>query len=113
MRVAMKDISIYFSEDTEVSEYEAINKGYRIDVYVKVRENIFNVSVYTLTRLQQDFQHECEEYGYYHGEPNLILVREANRNEIICTINVLFRQKYFERIMPLECLNVSEMVEVQ
>ena len=108
----MESLSIFFSADTEVTEYEAINKGYRIDVYVKIDENVYNLSVYTLVRLQQDFETEWETYGFYSPDPNIVLVRETKKNEIINTVNILFRQKFFEKIKPLDSINVSEMVKI-
>lgn len=49
-------INIYFGEDNDLSEWEAINKGWRKDVYVFINESIFNLNVYTPTRLLQDFE---------------------------------------------------------
>jgi hypothetical protein len=33
--MSMNEIDVYFLDDSELAEYEAISKGYRIDVYVK------------------------------------------------------------------------------
>ena len=33
----MQIIEIFFSDDSELAEYEAVNKGYRADVYVRIR----------------------------------------------------------------------------
>lgn len=106
------NLDIYFSEDSEVAEYEALSKGYRIDVYVKIDENVFNLSVYTLIRLQQDFDTECETYGFYTPDPNIIFVKEVKKNEIITTVNRLFEQKFFEKLKPLDRIDVLEMVRI-
>ena len=109
----MEQMMIYYSMDTELTEYEAINKGYRVDVYAVIGEDVYNLRVYTLTRLQQDFEVECETYGFYSVEPNLVLVRDANRNEIINTVNELYRQKYFESIKPMKDGDISGYTRVQ
>jgi len=109
----MERPDIYFSADTDLSEYESVNKGYRIDVYVKISEMVFNLRVYTLIRLQQDFESEWVSYGYYIAEPNLVLVREANKEEIVNTVNELYRQNYFSNIKSTDTVDVSKLVKIQ
>ena len=109
----MEKVIIYFTADTELSEYEAINKGYRVDVYAVVGKEVFNLRVYTLVRLQQDFESECETYGYYSIEPNLVLVRDANKDEIINTIDELGKQNYFESIKPMKDGDISGYVRIR
>lgn len=108
----MNKIDIYFSDDSELGEYEAINKGYRLDVYIKINDNLFNVRVYTMIRLQQDFESEIESYGYYAVEPNLILVKDSSREEIISTVANVYEQKYFEEIKPLENFDIGNLKKV-
>ena len=109
----MEQMNIYFSMDTELSEYEAINKGYRVDVYAAIGKDIFNLKVYTLTRLQQDFETECETNGFYSVEPNLVLVRDADKDEIINTIDELYRQRYFESLKPMKAGDISGYTRVR
>ena len=109
----MESLSIYFSEDTEWTEFEATNKGYRIDVYAKIGGSIFNLRVYTLVRLQQDFETDWETAGSYLAEPNLVLVRDTNKEEIISTVNELYRQKFFEHIKPADDIDILKLVKVQ
>lgn len=108
----MNEFNIYFSDDSELAEYEATNKGYRTDVYVKIRRNIFNLNIYAMIRLQQDFESEIESYGFYASEPNLVLVKDANRAEIIETIKKLYEQKYFEGIKPVEHIEITDLTKV-
>ncbi|WP_342565753.1 hypothetical protein NST84_11780 [Paenibacillus sp. FSL R7-0345] len=91
----MSEIKVYFLEDTELAEYEAVNKGFRLDVYVKIADELFNVAVYDIVRLQQDLELEVENYGYYSVDPNLILVSEVNKDKIVHTIENLYKQNYF------------------
>ena len=108
----MSDFSIYFSDASELAEYEATNRGYRTDVYVRSDNNVFNVKVYAMIRLQQDFESEIESYGFYASEPNLVLVKDANKAEIIETIKKLYEQKYFEEIKPVEHIEINQLVKV-
>ena len=109
----MDELRIYFSDDTELIEYEAIMKGYREDVYVYLKENVYKMSVYTLIRLQQDFDTELQMSGYYSVEPNLILVKETSKFEITRTINKLFSQGYFQRINGTNSIDLSQMIKIQ
>lgn len=109
----MSDINIYFSDDSELVEYESSSRGYRTDVYVEINNNIFNVRVYAMIRLQQDFESEIESYGFFAIEPNIILVKDANKEEIVSTIIKLNEQKYFEEIKSLENVDISKFKKVQ
>ncbi|MDR0490698.1 MAG: hypothetical protein LBH28_05580 [Oscillospiraceae bacterium] len=110
----MQSISIYLSDNSDLAEYEAINKGYRVDVFVKVGNGFFNLRIYTLTRLQQDFETEFEADGFYSVEPNLVLVNDTNRTEIINTINQLQKQKYFEHIKEsIDSIDISKLAKIQ
>lgn len=54
--------------------------------------------VISLLRLQQDFETELEDSGYYLSEPNTILVKEASKKEIEDIITQMYRCKYFQRL---------------
>lgn len=108
----MEQIEVYFLDDSDLAEFEAIQKGYRSDVYVKIVNNYFNVKVYDLIRLQQDFDDEIKSDGYYLIEPNLILVTEVNREKIKFTVCELYKQKYFNNLKPLENIDIPELKKV-
>ena len=103
----MEQIEIYFSEDNELTEYEAINKGYRNDVYIKINMNIFKVNIYDSVRLIQDFETEIENYGYFSIEPNIILVKEVKKEEIVKIIAYLYNEKYFNSIKPISDFDIK------
>lgn len=109
----MSELNIYFSDDSELAEYEALSRGYRTDVYVKIDSNIYNLKIYAMVRLQQDFESEIQSYGFYASEPNLILVKEANKEEVIETIKKLYEQKYFEEIKPVEHIEINQLIKVE
>jgi len=109
----MTDIEIFFEEDSDWSELESANKGYRLDVYVKIRQNTYHMSVYTIVRLQQDFETEMTEEGFYLPDPNIVLVENSNKLEIISTINWLVELGYFTHLKCSDKVNISALVKVQ
>ncbi|NLW46988.1 MAG: hypothetical protein GXY86_06595 [Firmicutes bacterium] len=98
----MEQLEVFVLDNSELAEFEAINKGYRNDVYIRKDGKYYQVNVYHILRLQQDFQSEIEDYGYYAIDPNLILVKEVSNKEIIQTIIFLNRQMYFDEIKPVK-----------
>ncbi|MBT2289166.1 hypothetical protein J7E73_08475 [Paenibacillus albidus] len=104
----MENLKIFFLEDTELAEYEAINKGYRNDAYVKVLNTLFNVKVYDIVRLQQDFESEIKSYGYYSIEPNLILVEEVSKEQIELVVKKLYEQQYFDNLKPINDIKLID-----
>ncbi len=98
----MEEIKVTFEDDTELAEFEAISKGYRNDVYVTIDKSIFNVAIYSMVRLQQDFESEVNNYGFYSIDANLILVKETSRKEIVEVIKNLYEDGYFKKIKLLK-----------
>lgn len=120
----MNILEIFFSEDSELSEFDAINKGCRLDVFVKMHRAIYHVRIYTLIRLQQDFDDAMEEEGYYYPDPNMILVKETSKEEIISAIKWLSEQGYFsqlkilsdadiDRLMRFQNIDIEKLVKIQ
>ena len=109
----MDNLEIFFSEDSELSEFEAINKGCRLDVFVKMHQAIYHVRLYTFIRLQQDFEDAIEEDGYYCPDPNIILIKEANKEEIVSAIKWLSKQCYFSQLKNLSGVDVDRLMKFQ
>ena len=103
MYTESEEIEILYEDDTELAEFEAKCKGYRSDVIVKIGDKEYKVYVTSMLRLQQDFEMEFEDVGYYSPEPNMILVRETTKKEIEDTILKVYRDGYFERIKANAC----------
>lgn len=108
----MDNIEIYFEEDSDLVEFESESKGYRNDVFVKEHNLIYKLNVYSMIRLQQDFESEIESYGYYAIEPNLVLVHDVKREVIIDTILKLKNQNYFSEILATKEIKVEELIKV-
>lgn len=98
----MSDYTVIFTDNTELAEYEAVNKGYRNDVFVKINEDYYNLRVYDIVRLKQDFESEVEEYGYYSIEPNLVLVTEVTTDNVFKIISQLYEDGYFKHLKPVD-----------
>ncbi|WP_059051195.1 hypothetical protein [Paenibacillus senegalimassiliensis] len=107
----MENLKIIFIDNTDLAEFEASNKGYRNDIYVKISNKVYNLRAYDLVRLQQDFKSELEEYGYYSIEPNLVLVKEVSRECIYLTIEKLYEQKFFEDLKPIDDYRVIDFFD--
>ena len=103
---------IYFSEDSEASEFEAVSRGWRNDVYVLIEKALFHLHIYTPERLVQDFKIELECYDYYQVESNLVLVVSADKETIISTILHLYADDYFKEIKPLENMPTNLLIKI-
>ena len=91
-------IKIIFENDTELAEFEAINKGYRNDVIVVIGEKKYRMYITSPVRLQQDFESEQQECGFYMEEPNTLLIKEVSKEEIEKLITEMYQCNYFERL---------------
>ena len=92
------NIEIIYEDDTELAEYEAFDKGYRSDIIVKIGNKKYKIYVVSMLRLQQDFEMEYKDSGYYLSEPNTILVKETSKKEIKDIITQMYECKYFQRL---------------
>lgn len=92
------NLEIIYEDDTELAEYEALHKGYRGDIIVKIGNKKYKIYITSMLRLQQDFATEQEDSGYYLSEPNTILVEETSKKEIEDIINKMYKCKYFQRL---------------
>jgi len=109
----MTKVEIFFSEDSEWTEFDVVNKGWRGDVWVKIHQATYRVCAFTLLRLQQDFDFTMEESDFYVPDPNLFFVKETSKEEIINTINYLVEQKHFSNFKCLDNLDTNMLVKVQ
>jgi len=89
---------IIYEDDTELAALEAVERGYRSDVSVKIGEKKYKVCIMSMIRLQQEFEAERQYYGYYCAEPNMLLVEDVTREEIEKVIKAAFEEKYFEKL---------------
>ncbi|MBD5144218.1 MAG: hypothetical protein HDT22_11570 [Ruminococcus sp.] len=102
-------ITIYFSLDDELSEFEAINKGYRNDVYAVIDKKIFQLNIYTPIRLIQDFEIEIRYYGFYPVDNNLVLVTNTDKKTIISTVLNLYANHYFNDFNDIKSVTEKQI----
>ena len=89
---------IIYEDNSEIAEYEAINKGYRTDVVVIIDNSKYKLYITDMIRLHQDFDSEIGDYGIYQNEPNTIIVKEVSKHEIDKTINYLIKEGFFDKL---------------
>lgn len=105
----MEVMKFYCLDNSERAEYDALDRGYRGDVFVHIHGDYFALNVYEIVRLSQDFATEIDYYGFYASDPNLILVEEVKLSVIELTVQHLYRQKYFDKIKPLSAYELQNL----
>lgn len=92
---------VIFLYDDYSSNLDAPVRGYRSYIFVKIMSELYHITAYDIVRLRQDMETELEYQGFFPIEPNIILVREVTKEEILTTIKGLYENKYFDYIKPL------------
>lgn len=92
------NLKIIYENDTELAEFEAYSKGYRRDVVVVINKRRYKVYITSMFRLQQDFEVEQQDSGYYMTEPNTIVVKEVTKKEIDFIIREMYKCNFFKRL---------------
>lgn len=93
----------------DLSNIEALRRGFRGDIFAQVNSLFYQLAVYDITRLRQDFESEVTNNDFFDIEPNIILVKQVERKDILNTINKLFLSSYFDRIKPSKDIDVAEL----
>ena len=89
------DIKIYFDEDSEYSEFNYNNKDYRLGIVVVSNNHIYKINIYGITRLNQEFDESANNGEIFYVEPNLIIVEEVNKQNIINAILGVCKEFHF------------------
>lgn len=95
---APKEIKIIYEDDTELAEIEARDRGCRRDVIVEIGDKRYPIEIISMVRLQQDFELEKRNYGYYMTEPNMLIVEDVTKEEIQKIVVKMYHCKFFERL---------------
>ncbi|MDR3293424.1 MAG: hypothetical protein LBT20_04890 [Clostridiales bacterium] len=108
----MNEIEIFAHDGSDEYEYDfGIEKGYWDNIYVRKNDKIFRVNIITLIRLTQDCEYAYDSPlsgGCYVNEPNLVVVKDATKAQIIKTLLKQNEMGFFEQLAP--CGNKSEAV---
>ena len=90
--------TIIYENDTELAALEAQARGCRRDITVVIGEKKYRVLVISMIRLQQDYETEKRDMGFYLAEPNTLIVEEVTKEDIEKIVAKMFACKYFEKL---------------
>jgi hypothetical protein len=90
--------NICYGDESDLMELESKYRGYRNDVTVVIGKRNYPVYITDIIRLHQDFDTEIEDSGYYLNMPNIIIVKEVTKAEIEKTVELLYNERFFERL---------------
>ena len=107
----MKDcvIEIYVRENSEEKSLLYKTRGYRRDVFVKVREKFYRITVVSYTYLKQLLQNQYRLDKLYYPEANLIIVKSVTAKNIVATVLKQVELHYFDTLMACQVQNGTVM----
>ena len=104
----MNKIEIFTHDGSDEYEYDfGIQKGYWDNIYVRKNEKVFRVNIITLIRLTQECQSNLQWAGCYVNDPNLVVVDEATKVNIVKTLLKQNEMGFFEHLA--QCDNKGEI----
>lgn len=110
-------MNIYVEDNSKNMKDESFQKNYRNDVYVKIDNNFYNLSIITIARLKEEVEESFENKIVFCMPNNLIIVKEVTNDCIIDSIKVLYHKNYFSGCKECEIndnkiiYNLSEEVK--
>ena len=107
------EIKIYFDEDTEYSEFMYYNKDYRLGIIVVLNNKKYKLNIYGITRLNQEFNDCLNNNEVFYIEPNLIIVKEVTKENIINSILGICREfDFLSQLKVEDSLDLSKHINV-
>lgn len=105
-----KQIKIYFSEDSDLTELEMSQKGWRGDIVVEYENQTYEVQFITLERLTGEYKYSIQKGEVYFIEPTTIIVESTDKKTIIeAIINLCQSNLYLGNgIMDLQKVDLKE-----
>ena len=110
-------MNIYVEDNSKNMKDESFQKNYRNDVYVKIDNTFYNLSIITIARLKEEVEESFENEIVFCMPNNLIIVKEVTNDCIIDSIKVLYHKNYFSGCKECEIndnkiiYNLSEEVK--
>ena len=110
-------MNIYVEDNSKNMKDESFQKNYRNDVYVKIDNNFYNLSIITIARLKDEVEESFEDGIVFCTPNNLIIVKEVTNDCIIESIKSLYAKNYFVGCKECEIIdnnivyNLSEEVK--
>lgn len=107
------NIKIFFDEDNEYSEFTYYEKDCRFGIIVVLNEKKYKINVYGITRLNQEFNECIKNNEIFFVEPNLIIVKDVTKQNIIDAILCISNEYIFFSQLKIENdIDLSKYVNV-
>lgn len=98
----MSNYKILVEENGPDVESVSQEAGLRHDVYVKIEDDYFNLTVCTPDGLKRDFDEGMEMDGAYVPGANMVFVEDLTNAKIHRLVSILVQQYYFAAIQAEE-----------
>ena len=100
-------MNIYVEDNSKNMQDESFQKNYRNDVYVKIDNKFYNVSIITINRLKDEVKETFKNESVYCTPNNLVIVKEVTNDCIIGSIKSLYAKNYFVGCKECEIIDNS------
>ena len=100
-------MNIYVEDNSKNMQDESFQKNYRNDVYVKIDNKFYNVSIITINRLKDEVKETFKNESVYCTPNNLVIVKEVTNDCIIENIKSLYAKNYFVGCKECEIIDNS------
>ena len=110
-------MNIYVEDNSKNIQDESFLKNYRNDVYVKINNKFYNLSIITINRLKDEVKETFKNESVYCTPNNLVIVKEVTNDCIIESIKSLYTKNYLVGCKECEIIdnnivyNLSEEVK--
>ena len=100
-------MNIYVEDNSKNMQEESFQKNYRNDVYVKIDNKFYNVSIITINRLKDEVKETFKNESVYCTPNNLVIVKEVTNDCIIESIKSLYTKNYLVGCKECEIIDNS------
>lgn len=100
-------MNIYVEDNSKNMQDESFQKNYRNDVYVKIDNKFYNLSIITINRLKDEVKETFKNENVYCTPNNLVIVKEVTNDCIIESIKSLYAKNYFVGCKECEIIDNS------
>lgn len=108
----MEKLKIFISVDSERIDDESKESGFRGDINVEIDGKNYHLFVYNIVSFIQEVERDITDHQFYDLMPNMIIVPEVTKENIIFTINKLYDSGFFERLTPQENINYPKKYQI-
>lgn len=98
-------MNIYVEDNSKNIQDESFLKNYRNDVYVKIDNKFYNVSIITIKRLKDEVNETFKSEAVYCTPNNLVIIKELTNDCIINSFKTLYEKNFFSGCKECEIIN--------